>query len=259
MAKKTFLNLTSPVQYVKGIGPKRSLCFKKLGVETVHDLLYFIPYRYVDYSTVLRIKDLNVHDEATIIGRIRLLNHRRTKNWSNLISIYLTDDSDSIEILWFNRPDLKKKFKIGDVLIVSGKVSFYKRKQFVNPLYEIIRQDEQSGTARGTIIPMYPLTEGLSLWNVRKAVRIALDECLHELNETLPPIVLEKNNLMPLRESIRNLHFPDETSTFPRSGCLKKLSSPNSDYARLPGANLPPHVSRRASASSDRAEDTRRR
>lgn len=213
MAEKTFLKITSPVQYVKGIGPKRSLCFKKLGVETVHDLLYFMPYRYVDYSTVLRIKDLKVPNEATIVGRIRLLNHRRTKNWSSLLSIYLTDDSDSIEILWFNRPDLKKKFKVGDVLIVSGKVSFYKRNQFVNPLYEIIREDEQSDTARGTIIPIYPLTEGLSLWDVRRAVRIALDECLHELNETLPPIVLEKHKLMRLRESIRNLHFPEETST----------------------------------------------
>ncbi len=213
MAKKTFLKITSPVQYVKGIGPKRSLCLKKLGVETVHDLLYFVPYRYVDYSTVLRIKDLHVDDEATIVGRIRLLNYRRTKRWSSLLSIYLTDGSDSIEVLWFNRPDLRKKFKVGDVLMVSGKVGLYKRKQFVNPLYEIMHEDEQSNTTRGTIIPIYPLTEGLSLWDVRRAAKIAVDECLDELNETLPQAVREKHNLMSLPESIRNLHFPEEMRT----------------------------------------------
>jgi len=77
VTKKTFLHLDSPVQYIKGIGPKRSLYFRKVGVETVKDLIYFVPRRYIDYSTILRICDTRINDEATVTGRVDLVEARR--------------------------------------------------------------------------------------------------------------------------------------------------------------------------------------
>ena len=79
MTKKAFLKLSSPVQYVKGIGPKRALYFKKIGVETVQDLLFLVPHRYVDYSKVKKIKNLHINDQATVIGRIQTVDVQRTR------------------------------------------------------------------------------------------------------------------------------------------------------------------------------------
>jgi ATP-dependent DNA helicase RecG len=208
VTKKTFLHLDSPVQYVKGIGPKRSLYFKRVGVETIKDLIYFVPRRYIDYSTIHRICDTRINDEATVIGRVDLVEARRTKNHMNLLTVLLRDESGSIVLKWFNRPDLKKKFKTGDWLLVSGKITFYRGQQLVNPLYELIGEEETEERKRGAIIPIYPLTEGLSIWDVRRAVRIALDECLDEIRETLPQSIIEKNRLLPLIDALRKLHFP---------------------------------------------------
>lgn len=208
MAKKTYLKLTSPIQYIKGIGPKRAFYFEKIGIETVHDLLFLAPRRYVDYSNVLTIENLKINDETTIIGKIQVQETRRTKNRGTLITVRLTDGTGVITLRWFNRPDLKNKFKVGNWLIVSGKVSFFYGKQLVNPLYEFIGEEEIEQKTYGSIISIYSLTEGLGLWNIRRAVQISLHECLDEITETLPASLLHKNNLMPLREALTNLHFP---------------------------------------------------
>ncbi len=208
MVKKTYLKLDSQVQYIKGIGPKRSLYFKKIGVETVNDLLFLVPRRYIDYSDIFKIKNLQINNEATVIGKIQLVELQKIKNRVNLTKILLTDNSGSINIKWFNRPDLKKKFKVGDWLLISGKVSFFYDRQFVNPLYEIISEEEIMEKTHGSIIPVYPLTEGLSLWDIKRAIKISLDACLDEIRETLPQSITKKRNLMSLNEAVYNLHFP---------------------------------------------------
>jgi len=208
VVKKTYLKLDSQVQYIKGIGPKRSLYFKKIGVEIINDLLFLVPRRYIDYSDIFKIKNLQINNEATVIGKIQLVELQKIKNRVNLTKILLTDDSGSINIKWFNRPDLKKKFKVGDWLLISGKVSFFYDRQFVNPLYEIISEEEIMEKTHGSIIPVYPLTEGLSLWDIKRAIKISLDACLDEIRETLPQSITKKRNLMSLNEAVYNLHFP---------------------------------------------------
>lgn len=205
--KKTYLKLKSPVQYIKGIGPKRSSYFKKISVETVNDLLFLVPRRYVDYSTMRQISDLMINDEATILGNIRVVDVQRTRNRGQLVKVLIADDSDSITLKWFNRPDLKKRFKTGDTLLVSGKVTFFYGRQLVNPIYEIINEQETDKT-KGTVLPIYPLTEGLGLWDIKRAVKICIDECLNDIEETLPKVLISQNELMPLSEAIVNLHFP---------------------------------------------------
>jgi ATP-dependent DNA helicase RecG len=208
VVKKTYLKLDSQVQYIKGIGPKRSLYFKKIGVEIINDLLFLVPRRYIDYSDIFKIKNLKINNEATVIGKIQLVELQKIKNRVNLTKILLMDDSGSINIKWFNRPDLKKKFKVGDWLLISGKVSFFYDRQFVNPLYEIISEEEIMEKTHGSIIPVYPLTEGLSLWDIKRAIKISLDACLDEIRETLPQSITKKHNLMSLNEAVYNLHFP---------------------------------------------------
>ncbi len=208
MAKSSLLCLSSSVQYIKGIGPKRALYFKKIGVETVEDLLFLVAHRYLDYSKVLKIKDLKINDEASIIGQIIKVEQRRTRGKQILIQVALHDGTGTIVIKWFNRPDLKNRFKPGNWLFVSGQITFFYGKQLVNPIYELIDEEEKSNKLSGTILPIYPLTTGLKLWDVRRAVRIALDNCLDEIKETLPNSIIEKNRLMRLTDAVRNLHIP---------------------------------------------------
>ena len=206
--KKTYLKLKSPVQYIKGIGPKRSSYFKKINVETVSDLLFLVPRRYVDYSTMRPIKELKINDEVTIVGKIKAVEAQRTRNRGQLVKVLVADGSDTINIKWFNRPDLKKKFKPGDNLLVSGKVTFFYGRQLVNPVYEII-DDMETEKSTGTIIPIYPLTEGLGLWDIKRAIKICINECLSEISETLPPTLILQNELMPLKKAIVSLHAPE--------------------------------------------------
>ena len=212
MVKKTYLHLDSPVQYMKGVGPRRSLYFSRIGVQTVHDLMHLVPRRYIDYSTVRKIRDIRINDEATVVGRIQLVEARRTRTHMHLVTVLLIDSTGSIVLKWFNRPDLRKKFRVGESLLVSGKVTFYRGHQFINPLYEIIDGEETTHQKQGAVIPIYPLTEGLSIWDIRRAVRIAIDECLEETKETLPQPLIDENKLLPLRQALRGLHFPEETA-----------------------------------------------
>ena len=205
--KKTYLKLKSPVQYIKGVGPKRSSYFKRINVETVYDLLFLIPRRYIDYSTMRPIRDIKINDEVTILGKIKTIELQRTRNRGQLIKALIADDTDVMNIKWFNRPDLKKRFKPGDNLLVSGKVTFFYGRQLVNPIYEMIDNTDIQ-QLKGMIIPIYPLTEGLGLWDVKRAIKICLDECLDEISETLPHELIQKNNLMDLNKAIINLHMP---------------------------------------------------
>jgi ATP-dependent DNA helicase RecG len=206
--QKFNLRLSSPIQYIKGIGPKRARYFKKLGIEIVRDLLLLVPRRYVDYSTILNIRDLKINDEATVVGKIELIERQKTKRRGHLLKVLLSDDTDAITLTWFNRPDLNKKFHTGDWLIVSGKVSFFYGKQLVNPLYEIIEEEETQQKMHGSIIPIYPLTEGLRLWDIKRAVQYALQSCSDEIIETIPHPLLNKNNLLPLADALRYIHAP---------------------------------------------------
>jgi len=209
VTKKPFLKLSSPVQYVKGIGPKRAQYFKKIGVETVQDLLFLVPHRYVDYSTVKKIKDLIIDDQATVIGRVQLVDAQRTKMRGSMIKLIIADETGTLMLRWFNRPDLKKRFQVGDMLIASGKITFFRGMQLVNPLYEKMEDETQDATVSGTIIPIYPLTEGLSIWDIRRTMKIALAACGDEIAETLPVTLREKRGLMDITDALRHIHLPE--------------------------------------------------
>ena len=142
------------------------------------------------------------------MGTIKAIDVQRTRHRGQIVKVLLADESDTIAVKWFNRPDLKKRLKTGDSLLVSGKVTFFYGRQFINPIYEIITKQEANKT-QGSIIPIYPLTEKLGLWDIKRAVKICADECLDDICETLPALLLRKNNLMALPQAIKNLHFPN--------------------------------------------------
>jgi ATP-dependent DNA helicase RecG len=96
VTKKTYLQLHSSVQYIKGIGPKRAAYLSRIGVETVNDLLFLVPHRYIDYSQVMKIRDLKINDEATVLGQVALTTVQRTRARRSMVKVILIDGTGEI-------------------------------------------------------------------------------------------------------------------------------------------------------------------
>lgn len=205
--------LETPVQYLKGIGPKRSSYLNRIGVTTIGDLLTLVPRRYLDYSNLAKISNLKVGDAVTVVGQIIARDVKRTKSKGEIVILAVSDSTGLLSCRWFNRPDLKKKFKVGDLIILSGEVTFYYGKQMVNPNYQIVDPNkEDMPIYAGSIIPIYPLTEGINLWSLRKSIMRAIECCLSKVKETLPAYLLKKHNLLTISDAIQKIHFPESIS-----------------------------------------------
>ncbi len=170
-------------------------------------MLFLVPRRYLDRSQILPISRLRVGDEATVIGRILGAAARRTRQGKDLVQILVRDGSDVIEVLWFNRPDLKERFKAGHQILISGRVSAFRHLQFVNPSFELL-EGKTDFSYSSTIIPVYPLTEGLSIWVIRRAVATALEKYGQFLEETLSPEIREHYRFPDIRTAVKAVHFP---------------------------------------------------
>ncbi len=203
--------LDTPVQYLRGIGPKRAALLERIGVKTVGQLLYLLPRRYIDRSRVAAIGELRVGNEVTVVGRILTVSSRRTRRRRQIVSLLLRDGTGTIEVLWFNRPGLQELFRPGQELLVSGTVTAYRHNQLVNPLFEVLRGDEF--TFANKVIPVYPLTEGLSIWTIRRAVRIALDQYSHLVPESLPPALRQRYHYPAVAEALEQVHFPQDVAS----------------------------------------------
>ena len=210
MTKEKPLTLESDIQYLKGIGPKKAVLFHRLGIYTIEDLFYHLPYRYWNLKEIKKIKDCKVDEEATIEGKVVLVGERESKTKGNIVEIIISDGSDYLKCLWFNRPDLRYKFQRNQTIIVSGKIDFYKQKEMVNPYYEILDENHNKKIYAGTIIPLYPLTEKLSNWDIRRAVKQALEKTYHLIEEDLPESILQKYSFFSKREAIKKIHFPED-------------------------------------------------
>ena len=206
--------LNASIRSVKGVGEKRADALGTAGIETVEDLLYYIPRRYLDRSHVLPISRLPLNEEVTVIGEVESFGFRRGGKPRFVMT--LGDRTGFLECIWFRGLEyMRRRFSTGDTVAVSGKVGFFRTKQMVHPEVEILSsQGEESLLHTGRVIPIYPGTAELKARRLdsrglRRTVRAALDEFAPRIEETLSEEVIERNGLMPLEEAITAVHFPD--------------------------------------------------
>ena len=203
---------TVPVRYLRGVGPRRAEAFEKLGIRTLHDLLYFFPRRYEDRTRFLKIGELTPTENVTLRGEVLTLGIRPVKP-KPLFEMVVGDDTGMIHAVWFNQAYLKSQFRVGMKVILSGKVELYQnRLQMNSPEYEIIENEEDNTLHTGRIVPIYPLTEGLYQRSLRVIMREAVEHHIEkEIQDFLPADFKSSHSLVELREALRELHFP---STF---------------------------------------------
>ncbi len=153
--------LETPIQYIKGVGPRRAQVLESLNIHTIKDLLYYFPRKYLDRTSIQLIGSIKTDMDVNIVGRVKSVNLRKMKR-GNFLTATLADHTGSVRLMWFNGSDyIYQSLKEGDLLAVHGKVADYKGSvQIVHPEYDKLNANEIS-LSTGFVIPVYPLTEDL--------------------------------------------------------------------------------------------------
>lgn len=213
--------LDRPVQFLKGVGPRRADAFRKLGLGTARDVLYHLPRRYDDASTLTPIARLEKGMDASILGRVRTKGVIPTRSGLRIFQAVLKDATGMVTCAWPGQPWLERKIREGDEILASGPVRFFHGRQ-LHPREFVItarageagRGDEDGGG--GTIFTSYPASDEIPQWVMRRVFEENLDTLLAEVaeEEFLPEALLASLDLPPLGEALTLLHRPralDET------------------------------------------------
>jgi ATP-dependent DNA helicase RecG len=131
------------------------------------------------------------------------------RRWRKDFVLTVEDDSGFMHAVWFGQPFMKRCFKPGDRVMLSGPVSFFDRKQLQNPEWEVVTEEESRSLNMGRIVPIYPATAGLSQRLLRSLMRTALDSLLPLVSETLPDFILRREGFPGRGEAVAAMHFPE--------------------------------------------------
>ena len=206
------LALDTPVQFLKGVGPRRAEAFQRIGIATVEELLYHIPHRYLDATSVTPIAKAIVGSEVTLVGRVVSKAVVPTRRRLRIFRAVIRDSSGIVECAWPGQAYLDRVIKQGQLLLVTGPVKHYHGRQIV-PREQVVLaetgdEEREGDLGQGLVLPVYPATEGLSHRQIRKLVTDHLEQMLVCVEDTLPPDVSSTVDVLPLEEALLTLHRP---------------------------------------------------
>jgi ATP-dependent DNA helicase RecG len=215
--------LLQSVKYLKSVGPKRAESFKKIGIETIKDLLFYFPSRYLDRTTVLNSAKVygyvvnGYEGEVTIIGKVvdkEKINYGKKE----ILKIHMRDSAGFFECVWFQGARMfQRHFNEGEVYAISTRpvLTKYGNLQFIHPDFDKISEDEsQKFLNTGKIIPFYRIAKELRTTNLgdlslRKIIANIVENYSENLGETLTGDIISAHNLMGITEAVKNMHFPE--------------------------------------------------
>lgn len=199
--------LDAPVTVLRGVKGGLATRFQKLGVRTVRDLLNLVPRRYNDFAHLKRIADLRPGEEATVRVRVWSADERSLGRFAKGTEATVGDQSGMMRVVWFNQPWVARQLRPNQEIVLAGKVTLFNdRPTFDNPEWEPWSEEL---IHTGRLVPVYPLTAGLSGRTVRRIMRDALAAYADKLEESLPPELLQRRRFPGLEVSIRAIHFPE--------------------------------------------------
>jgi len=208
--------LATPVQYLKGAGPQRGELLARLGLHTARDVLFFFPRDYQDLTDRREIDQLEEGKLQSVCGVVEDIELRGTSSGGCVLGILIGCRTGHLRAIWFNQPFMRDKFSFGQRLMLSGKPKHEGLVwQMTHPLVETLAEEEDEPA--GKILPVYPLTEGLQQWNVRKIVGGALESCADLIDEVFPGAYLEQHDLWPLKQALSEIHFPADRASLARA------------------------------------------
>lgn len=230
------LELTTPVQYVKGVGPRIAELLASKGISTLEDLLYYLPFRYEDRLNPKTIAELKPGEMASVIAEVRASALFRTRKMP-LFEMIAGQGRSSLKCLWFHGAYLKDRFKPGQTVALYGKVEASTRGrgglQIIQPQFEVLGEaDDDTAEAHavasleiGRIVPIYESAANQRLTSrwFRRAIRGALEQCVPQngnraadelLPETLPQSVRARLSLISRPQALWQVHWPEAETSF---------------------------------------------
>ncbi|HET9305918.1 MAG TPA: ATP-dependent DNA helicase RecG [Candidatus Sulfotelmatobacter sp.] len=215
------LELSTPVQYVKGVGPRIAEVLAGKGIRTVGDLLHYLPFRYEDRLNPRGIAELRPGEMASVVGEVRNSGLFRTRNMP-IFQLTIGQGRAKLRCLWFNATYLQDKFKPGQLIALYGKVDEDQRSrelQIIQPQFEILGDpsDGENGAEKkaaesleiGRIVPIYEATGRLSARWFRRIIRTALENLTPELPDSIPAMVRAHLGLISPHAALWNVHWPE--------------------------------------------------
>jgi ATP-dependent DNA helicase RecG len=214
------MSLQKPISQALRTTKSHITRMQEMGVRTVRDLLLFFPRAYEDKRAYARVADLRTDEVNNIKGVLSNITHKRTRNGKLLTKALLSDETGSIEVVWFNQPYLKRALIPGRELILSGKAKYgFGKISLQNPAWEDLK-DEQTHTGR--LVPVYHQTEGITSKWIREKLKPLIDEWAQMLEEHLPAKIIEEYGLMDYRDAVKEVHFPTDEKNL--EAAKKRLS-----------------------------------
>ncbi len=204
------VRLDTPVKFLKGIGERRAEQLDRLGIRTARDLLWHLPHRYVDASTVTPLARAELGQEVACVGRVVAKGVLPTRRGLRIFHAVLRDDSGLLECVWPGQAFLDRSIAVGQTLLVSGPVRFYHGRQLA-PREFVILSDEDGETdplGAGKVLPVYPATEGLSHKVIRSLIERHLDDLIALSEDALPEPLRRAAGLPGLADALRAVHRP---------------------------------------------------
>jgi len=227
VARSAAMDLESPVQFVKGVGPQRAETLAKLGVNTAEDLLLHLPMRYEDRSQFVRVAELRVGMKVAVAGSVAVAGLRRARRLS-IYELRLDDGSGRLlKAIFFNQPFLKDVLAVGKRVVLFGLVerdAMASRLLVMrSPQYEIVEQDEHGGIHTGRLVPVYEKLGALTVKPLRRVLALLAAAVPADLPDPLPPELRDRLSVIGRAEALRRVHLPGEDDTL---DALNRFRSP---------------------------------
>ena len=201
------------IQFVKGVGEKRARLLNENGIETLEDLIYLFPRRYLDRTSITPLKNARSGEEITIVGKV--ISTRIVEGRKKRLILLIGDGTGFLQCIWFQMISYwKKQFTVGELVSVSGKLTWFDGLQMTHPDFDKLGDgNDLNKLNTGTIVPQYPSTEaltsmGLHSRGIRQLIFNSLKDYGESIKESLPESLIEKRNLIPLRVALKSVHFP---------------------------------------------------
>lgn len=208
------ITLTDDVKYLKGVGPKKAERLAALGIKTAGDLLYLFPREYEDRRTPVAIKDLVPGRTCLVSGTVESVYKSPYRRGKSYTKVKISDGESMLEILYFNAPYVANNLKKGEEYFFYGKVSENRGGARWGGSIQMIHPEFAKG-AEG-LVPIYPLTRGLSQNDIRKLEK-SVSHLADQVEDYLPEKIVNDKGLCDIGFALKNIHYPDDEDSLSRA------------------------------------------
>jgi len=204
---KSSVDLKTPLQFLKGVGPDRAKPLLRLKLHTAQDALFFFPRDYEDTTSVISIVDIEPDVLVSIKGIVEEVETRNTSVGGSICGVLIRDGQYHLRAIWFNQPYMAKRFSAGQSVMLSGRAKNRGLAwEMSHPRVKWLTQADESADVE--ILPIYRLTEGVKLADMRRVVAAAVEHCAALVPETLPDALRKSLGIVSIHQAIRDIHRP---------------------------------------------------